>query len=137
MNQTKRRFLAIILSCSLLTTTPLVRGQSTSTPHISLWEGMLVTGYVGKGAYINCGGPSVKWTLQPFSLSIGLFPAVRIKKDNSLSGTTKNAAIMPSTGVGITSSFKHLVLQIPLFYDSKTVTNNGKWHAGIGVGYKF
>lgn len=111
--------------------------QSVPTPKLSLWEGMVVAGYVGHGGYANFGGPSIKWALKPFSIALGLFPAVRIKEDNPPSGATKNSTIVPSTGFGITSSFKHLVLQIPVFYDAKTASADGKWNLGIGIGYKF
>ena len=106
-------------------------------PRLSLWDGMLVAGYVGHGGYADFGGPCIKWALKPCSVALGLFPAVRIKEDKVAEGGKKNAPVVPSTGLGITTSFKHLVVQIPLFYDAKTATADGKWSLGIGLGYKF
>lgn len=114
-----------------------VKAQTTVKTSLTVWDGMFVAGYVGNGAYINCGGPSVKWTMKPFSIAVGLFPAVRIKDDKQPAGAKTNSAVTPSTGVGITSAYKHLVFQIPLFYDAKTASSNGKWNLGVGVGYKF
>jgi hypothetical protein len=32
--------------------------------------------------------------------------------------------------------YKHLVVQVPFYYNAKTTTSNGKWHPGIGIGFK-
>ena len=105
-------------------------------PTFSIWEGMFVAGYAGNGAFVNFGGPSLKWNLKPFSVSIGMLPTLRIKKDSTTVGP-KNSTIMPSTGAGITMAYKHLVFQIPFYYDTKTAKANGKWNVGAGIGYKF
>jgi len=137
MKKTKRRFAfpGLLIALSFMANT--LSGQSVPSPHLSLWDGMVVAGYVGHGGYANFGGPSIKWTLKPCSIALGLFPAVRIKEDKVAEGAKKNSAIMPSTGFGITSCFKHLVVQIPVFYDAKTASADGKWNLGVGIGYKF
>jgi hypothetical protein len=113
------------------------KAQSVSSPKLSIWDGMIVAGYVGHGGYADFGGPSIKWSMKPCSIALGLFPAVRIKKDKVAEGAKKNSSIVPSTGFGITSNFKHLVIQIPVFYDAKTASADGKWNLGVGIGYKF
>lgn len=102
-----------------------------------LFEGLIIAGYVDHGAYINCAGPAVKFTKKPLILLLGLLPGLRIKKDNAPTGSPKNTLITPSLGLGLTAAYKHLALQIPLYYTSKTSTKDGRWIAGIGLGYKF
>lgn len=137
MKKTKAIIQVAKVILGLVLMTGFAKGQTKGSTSLSIWDGMFVAGYVGSGAYINCGGPAVKWTMKPFSLSLGLFPAVRIKEDHQPVGVKKNAAVTPSTGIGLTSSYKHFVLQVPLFYDAKTAAANGKWNLGVGVGYKF
>jgi hypothetical protein len=103
----------------------------------ALWEGMIVTGYADKGAFVNFGGPAMKLTCKPLTLLLGMLPSLRIKEDEVPAGAKKNAAVMPGLGAGITIIYKHLALQVPLYYNTKTTTTNGKWSAGIGLGYKF
>lgn len=123
------------ITMSLIMISNCLKAQ-TAKPTLSLWEGMVVAGYAGNGAFVNFGGPSLKWNIKPFSVSIGMMPTLRIKKDNSTVGS-KNSSIMPSTGAGITMACKHFILQVPLYYDAKTAKANGKWNVGVGIGYKF
>lgn len=127
----------LLLMCCLTLSPPPLEAQSQHVAHLSAWDGMVVAGYVGHGGYANFGGPSIKWSLKPCTIALGLFPAVRIKEDKVADKMKKNSSIVPSTGFGITSSFKHLVLQIPVFYDAKSTSADGKWNLGIGIGYKF
>jgi len=129
--------LTFSITLSLLLFSGHSKAQSASGPKLSAWDGMIVAGYVGHGGYADFGGPSIKWSMKPCSIALGLFPAVRIKEDKVAEGAKKNSSIVPSTGFGITSSFKHLVIQVPVFYDAKTASANGKWNLGIGIGYKF
>jgi len=100
------------------------------------WDGMIVAGYVNDGGFINFGGPSLKLIKKPWSFGIGFLPSLRIKEDNVAAGSKKNSAVMPAAGFGFTLLYKHLVLQVPFYYNAKTATSNGKWHPGIGIGYK-
>lgn len=137
MKKTKRFYPLIQFTMGLILMSHYSNAQPTSPPRLSIWDGMIVAGYVGHGGYANFGGPSIKWSLNPISVALGLFPAVRIKEDKVPDGVKKNSFITPSTGFGITSSFRHLVLQIPVFYDTKTTARDGRWHLGVGIGYKF
>ena len=103
-----------------------------------LFDGTFVAGYSGKGGYINCTGPGIKYKKGNTSLLLGLLPSLRIKKDDTgLAGSTENKLITPSLGFGITATIHHFALQIPAFYTNKTTLEDGKWHLGIGIGYKF
>jgi len=115
------------------------KSQTTAPSGIkpSLWDGFVVAGYVDDGAYVNFGGPSIKYTKKPVVLSLGMLPGLRIKEDKVPAGSTSNSTIMPSLGVGLTASYKHLAVQVPLYYTNKSAAKDGKWHPGVGIGYKF
>ena len=97
-------------------------------------DGIVVTGYVDHGAYLNFTGPNVSYTRGKSKLIFGMLPSLRFKLD---SGTTKNSPIFPSLGVGLTYAYKKLVLQVPLYYNAKTTVSNGKWTNGVGIGFRF
>ena len=100
------------------------------------WDGMLIAGYVNHGGYVNFGGPSIKFINTPWSIGFGILPTMRIKEDNVPKGATKNSKIIPTAGFGFTIVYKHLVLQVPFYYNAKTTTTNGKWFPGMGIGFK-
>lgn len=110
--------------------------QTTKTSVVG-WEGMAVAGYVNQGGFVNFGGPTVKLIKKPFSFGFGILPTMRIKEDNVAKGSPRNCAITPTAGFGFTLVFKHLVLQVPFYYNAKTATRDGKWNPGFGIGYKF
>jgi hypothetical protein len=99
-------------------------------------EGILVAGYVDQGAFINFAGPAIKFSKKPIVMLLGLLPSLRIKKDKA-TGITQNSVMTPHLGAGITVLYKHLAIQVPLYYNTKTNNNDGKWNPGIGIGYKF
>lgn len=103
----------------------------------TFFEGIIVAGYVDQGAYINCAGPAIKFSKKPLAILVGLLPSLRIKKDKVATGATQNSVITPNLGAGITAIYKHLAIQIPVYYNAKTSTKDGKWNPGIGIGYKF
>ncbi|RCH53624.1 hypothetical protein DJ568_16820 [Mucilaginibacter hurinus] len=109
----------------------------TGTIKPSLFDGIIVAGYVDKGAYINCTGPNIKYASKPLCIMLGLLPSLKFKEDKSSGNVTKNSLVTPSLGFGLTMAYKHLAIQLPAFYTAKTVSSNGKWNAGIGLGYKF
>jgi len=116
------------------------RAQSTpAKPQTKavLFDGYVVTGYADHGAFINCTGPAIKFTKKPYAILLGLLPSLRIKEDKVAAGATKNSAVTPTLGFGITAAFHHLALQLPFYYNAKTAVKNGKWNPGIGLGYKF
>jgi hypothetical protein len=125
---------AILMGCLAITMCTIsVQSQTKAI----LFDGYVVAGYVDHGAFINCTGPGVKFNKKPYSLVLGLLPSLRIKADNVAPGATKNAAVTPNLGFGLTAAFQHLALQLPFYYNTKTATRNGKWNPGIGIGYKF
>lgn len=101
-----------------------------------LFDGIIIAGYVDHGAYINCTGPAVKFSKKPYMLAAGLLPGLRIKEDKVAPGLSKNSLTTPSLGFGLTAAFKHLAVQIPLYYNAKTTAKNGEWNLGFGLGYK-
>ncbi len=104
---------------------------------ITAGEGTIVVGYVDKGAYINFTGPSFKLIHKPYVVWFGVLPSLRIKEDNVPVGAKKNSVLTPSLGFGVTFAYKHLAIQIPMYYNGKTTTTDGKWNPGIGLGFKF
>lgn len=101
------------------------------------WDGMAVTGYVNHGGFVNFGGPTVKFVSKPFSIGFGILPTMRIKEDNVVKDAKKNSIVTPTAGFGFTFVYKHMVLQVPFYYNAKTTASNGKWHPGVGAGFKF
>ncbi len=99
----------------------------------TLFEGIVIGGYVDQGAFLNFTGPNIALSKGNSKLFIGMMPSLRFKTDN---GTTKNTFVTPSLGFGITYSYKFLAIQIPMYYAPKTLSQNGKWHFGIGVGLR-
>ena len=129
-----------LLSCLALTVLfSTAKGQTIDQPKtkVVLFEGTFVGGYVDHGAYLNFAGPGIKFTQKPVSLLISVLPGLRIKEDKVAAGATKNALLTPSLGFGLTAVFKHIALQLPFYYNSKTSVKNGEWNAGFGLGYKF
>lgn len=102
----------------------------------SVWDGVLIAGYCDDGAFVNFGGPSIKYIAKPMSIGFGVLPSMRIKEDNSTT-VAKNSVVTPTLGFGLTFAYKHLALQVPFFYNPKTATTDGKWNPGFGIGYKF
>ncbi|SDD14830.1 hypothetical protein [Niabella drilacis] len=135
MNHNKNKLCT--LAAILLLTKTTTAQTTTSKTSASLWDGMAVAGYVDKGAFLNFGGPAVKWTHKPFCISLGMLPSLRIKEDKVAPNVSKNATITPSLGFGLSASYKHLALQVPLYYNAKTASADGKWNVGVGLGYKF
>lgn len=130
----------MFLFFSLCTLSLTVRSQSNSSSvqtKATLFEGVFVAGYVDKGVYINCTGPAIKFSKKPFSVLIGLLPSLRIKKDKVATGAPQNSIVTPNLGAGITAIYKHLAIQVPVYYNAKTSSKDGKWNPGIGIGYKF
>lgn len=117
----------------IVLTTTVVHAQHKKIS-AQAFDGIIVGGYTDNGAYINCTGPSVKYTAQKWNLMLGFLPSIKIKKDDSV---IKNATLIPTLGFGATLTiFKHLALQAPAFYIPKTNADHGRWTLGFGLGYK-
>jgi len=118
-----------------LTPTIFVKAQVNETK-VTLIEGVVVAGYADDGAYLNMAGPAIKFANKPWTVLVGLLPSLRFKEDKSASGT-KNSLVTPTLGFGLTTIYKHFAIQVPLFYNNKTASGDGKWNVGVGMGYKF
>ncbi|TMI70135.1 MAG: hypothetical protein E6H09_17315 [Bacteroidetes bacterium] len=97
---------------------------------------MMVAGYVDKGAYVNFGGPTLKFIKKPWNFCFGILPTMRIKEDRVPKDAAKNSIVTPTAGFGFTITYKHIVFQVPFYYNPKSAIANGKWHPGIGLGFK-
>jgi hypothetical protein len=106
-------------------------------PVLTAWEGMAVAGYVDNGSFVNFGGPTVRLIQKPWTIGFGILPTMRIKEDKVPKGAKKNSIVTPTAGFGFTFGYKHLVVQVPFYYNAKSATTDGKWNPGIGIGYKF
>ncbi|MDV7698287.1 hypothetical protein N6B72_15285 [Chryseobacterium soli] len=102
---------------------------------VSFFDGIVAAGYVDHGAFINFTGPNVSLTHKGTKFILGMLPSLRIKEDRSPG--TKNSAITPNLGAGLTVVCHKIALQVPLYYNTKTTTQNGSWKMGIGLGYSF
>jgi hypothetical protein len=111
--------------------------KQTKTPAFSTWEGAVIIGYVNNGTFVNFGGPSIKLLHKPYTVSFGLLPSLRVKEDKVTTGQKRNSAVTPTSGFGFTFGYKHLAIQLPMYYNTKTSLADGKWNLGIGLGYKF
>lgn len=125
----------VITSCAF--NTVIAQNTTVKKATVVAWDGMAVAGYVNKGGFVNFGGPTVKFINKPFSIGFGILPTMRIKEDNVPKGSMKNSIVTPTAGFGITFVYRHMIVQVPFYYNSKTTTTNGKWNPGIGIGYKF
>ena len=110
---------------------------SASKAGIVAWDGMVVAGYVNQGSYINFGGPSIRLVKKPWAFGFGILPTMRIKKEKVSEGATRNSILTPTAGFGFTFAYRHMVVQLPFYYNSKTAVSNGKWNAGAGLGFRF
>ncbi|NBV90714.1 MAG: hypothetical protein EBR91_00910 [Flavobacteriia bacterium] len=97
-------------------------------------DGALVMGYVDQGGFLNFTGPNVSLSKGHSKWIIGMLPSLRFKESPS---TPHNAPIFPSLGAGLTYAYKVLVVQVPMYYNPKTLTANGRWTLGVGLGLRF
>jgi hypothetical protein len=100
---------------------------------LTLYEGVIIGGYVDDGAFLNFGGPNLNISLKNSKFLLGMFPSLRLKEDNA---TPKNALVTPALGIGFTCIYKSMAFQLPFYYNPKTPKENGKWNIGIGIGFK-
>ena len=133
----KKLFLFNALALCCLTTAVKAQQVTDKKASFSFWDGMVIAGYVDKGSYVNFGGPSIKFNKKPWTFGFGILPTMRIKKESVSKGAPQNSIVTPTAGFGFTFAYKHLVMQVPFYYNPKTTTSNGNWHPGIGLGYKF
>ncbi len=114
-----------LLSCN-------VSAQNVNA-EVTIFEGILVGGYVDEGAFLNFTGPNIAFIKGNSRLLIGMMPSLRFKNDD---GTTQNSFVTPALGCGITYCYKYLAFQIPFYYTPKSSIQNGQWHIGAGIGLR-
>ncbi|MCH5598550.1 hypothetical protein [Niabella ginsengisoli] len=129
----------LIVLITMLPIAQNVNAQNDNSAKIkpALWDGMIIAGYADKGAFVNFGGPCIKYAKKPCVIALGMLPSLRIKEDKVAEGAKKNSTLTPSLGAGICFAYKHLALQVPVYYNAKTTSSDGRWAVGIGAGYKF
>jgi hypothetical protein len=108
---------------------------SAQEPKVKLayYEGVVNLGYVDNGLFLNFGGANLNLNINDSKILLGMFPSLRFKEDK---GEPKNSFITPALGIGVSYMYKRLALHLPLYYNSKTSKENGKWNLGIGIGFK-
>lgn len=114
----------------LLVGTAVCRGQSIKA---SAFDGIVVAGYVDRGGFTNFTGPNINWVKGDSRVILSALPSLRYKKDE---GPTQNTFVTPTLGIGLTYAYRALAIQMPFYYNSKTATENGRWHVGIGIGLR-
>jgi len=125
----------LLYACGILISGLYFSQESASKIKASFFDGVAVAGYVDHGAFINFTGPNISLTHKDVKFILGMLPSLRIKNDKSPG--TKNSVITPNLGAGLTVVYKKIALQLPVYYNSKTTTENGVWKMGIGLGYSF
>jgi hypothetical protein len=101
--------------------------------NFALYDGIFIGGYVDNGAFLNFTGPNINATYKNSKFILGMLPSLRFKEDK---GTPKNAFVTPNLSIGFTYSYKIWAVQLPLYYNAKTATQNGQWHVGLGIGLR-
>ena len=91
----------------------------------TLFNGIAIIGYVDDGGFLNFTGPNVTLSSNESKFILGLLPSLRFKEDTK---TPKNSFITPHLGFGLTYNYKLIAIQIPMYYNAKTATTNGKWN---------
>lgn len=109
--------------------------ETGSKIKVSFFEGIAVAGYVDHGAFLNFTGPNISLKHKNIKYIAGMLPSLKIREDRS-SGT-RNSPVTPTLGAGLTMVYRKIVLQIPVYYNTKTPDQNGSWKIGAGVGYSF
>lgn len=125
----------LLYACGILISGLCFSQESAPKIKAAFFDGVAVAGYIDHGAFINFTGPNISLTHKNVKFILGMLPSLRIKNDKSPG--TKNSAITPNLGAGLTVVYKKIALQLPVYYNSKTATENGAWKMGIGLGYSF
>ncbi len=109
--------------------------KTETTPGVKFrpFDGIFILGYVDNGVFLNFTGPNISYTCKSSKIILGMLPSLRYKEDR---GAYKNSPITPNLGVGLTYCYKKFAIQVPLYYNTKTATSNGKWNIGIGIGMR-
>lgn len=129
----------ILLSCFLTFLTSTFFSQETKpepakqTIKFNPFDGVIIAGYVDNGIFLNFTGPNINFTYKSSKITLGMLPSLRYKEDK---GLFKNSPITPTLGCGLTYCWKKLAVQVPIYYNTKTATANGRWNLGVGIGMR-
>lgn len=126
-------FLLMVLFSALLLETVSAQEKKKNVA-FSGYDGVVVAGYIDQGAFLNFAGPNITYRSGFTKVMLGMLPSLRYKEDEA---AIKNSSVLPVLGIGLSYSYKHLVLQLPLYYNAKTATKDGCWKPGLGIGYRF
>ncbi len=130
-----RLILTILLVCAAVFTNHAqeIKLKRDEKPKFSVYDGVMVAGYVDKGAFLNFMGPNINFSFRNSKICLGMLPSLRFKEDHSI---PKNQFVTPNLGAGLTYNYKRIAFQVPFYYNSKTVSKNGRWNIGVGVGIR-
>jgi len=131
----KQTILFCLLILLVFTTYSQEAKPESAKPAIKLnpFDGTIIVGYVDNGAFLNLTGPNISFTYKSSKITLGMLPTLRFKEDK---GLFKNSPITPTLGCGLTYCYKIIAFQVPIYYNAKTATANGRWNVGIGIGVR-
>ncbi len=93
-------------------------------------EGQIAVTTNGKAAFINMGGPGVKFVFPKFAVSVNMLPSLKFEEE------APKPIVTPILGVGPQIYFlknKRLVLSFPCYYH----ISKNSWIVSAGLGYGF
>jgi len=127
----KKRFLVIIFLIFCFYKGISQQKENEGKLQFAFSKGVVIGGYVDKGAFLNFTGPAIIYNLKNSAVLMGMLPSLRFKEDKS---QVKNSFVVPTLGAGITYLYKGFAFQVPVYYNPKTSSHNGEWKMGVGVG---
>lgn len=132
-NEIKKHLIGLKLLCLVLLFSSTDINAQESKIDFTLYDGLVVVGYVDEGGFLNFTGPNLSLVSNKSKFILGMLPSLRFKEDDR---TPKNSFVTPNLGVGLSYIYKSFVVQIPLYYNAKTANNNGEWNFGLGIGLR-
>lgn len=128
---TPRATLHLLAGLSVLVTLPLYPQEKAVQAVV--FDGIAVAGYVDQGGYMNFTGPNVNMVRGHHKVVLGMMPSLRIKQERS---EPHNPLVTPTLGCGVTWCYRRFAVQLPLYYNARTATANGRWNMGAGIGVR-
>ena len=121
----KKKLVNILFLFSMFSVFAQQQEQKTAVFNI---EGQIAVATDGKGAFLNLGGPNVKFNFSKVAVAINFMPSLRFQEDKVKSFVT------PILGFGPQFYFlknKRTILSFPAYYN----TSNNQWIFTAGIGY--
>jgi len=91
-------------------------------------DGQIAVTTNGKAAFINVGGPAIKFSFKHFAVAVNFMPSMRIEEHN------KTIALTPLLGAGLQFYFlkhKRFIISLPCYYYAA----KNSWVGTAGIGY--